>query len=91
MIATANCPGLERMIEAALREGYALDAERISCPVRMIWGTADQLLAWPSTAARYLHDWLPHADWVELEGVGHCPQLDIPLETAQLIADFTAR
>ena len=57
----------------------------------MIWGTADQLLAWPSTAARYLHDWLPHADWVELEGVGHCPQLDVPLETAQLIVDFTAR
>ena len=37
------------------------------------------------------HDWLPHADWVELEGIGHCPQLDVPLETAQLIVDFTAR
>ena len=91
MIATANCPGLEPMIETALREGYRLDAERISCPVRMIWGTEDQLLAWPATATRYLHDWLPHADWVELAGVGHCPQLDVPLETAQLIADFTAR
>jgi len=26
---------------------------------------------------------------VELEGVGHCPQLDVPLETAQLILGFT--
>jgi len=26
-----------------------------------------------------------HADWIELDGVGHCPQLDVPLETAQLI------
>jgi len=28
---------------------------------------------------------------VELEGIGHSPQLDIPLETAQLIVGFTAR
>jgi hypothetical protein len=26
---------------------------------------------------------------VELDGVGHCPQLDVPLETAQLILGFT--
>jgi pimeloyl-ACP methyl ester carboxylesterase len=26
----------------------------------------------------------------ELDGVGHCPQLDVPLETAQLILGFTA-
>jgi len=28
---------------------------------------------------------------VELEGIGHSPQLDIPLETAQLIVGFGAR
>jgi len=27
---------------------------------------------------------------VELDGIGHCPQLDAPLETAQLILGFTA-
>ena len=31
----------------------------------------------------------PHADWVVLDGIGHCPQLDVPLETAQLILGFT--
>jgi pimeloyl-ACP methyl ester carboxylesterase len=36
-------------------------------------------------------DWFPNADWVELDGIGHCPQLDVPLETAQLILGFTAR
>jgi pimeloyl-ACP methyl ester carboxylesterase len=46
-------------------------------------------LPWPSAAARYRRDWLPHADWVELEGVGHCPQLDVPVETAQLILGWT--
>lgn len=78
------------MIEYAVREGYGLDAEKIACPVRIVWGTDDRLLPWPSSAARFRNDWLPHADWVELEGIGHCPQLDIPLETAQLIVGFTA-
>ncbi len=38
----------------------------------------------------FTEEWLPHADWVELDGIGHCPQLDVPLETAQLILGFTA-
>jgi pimeloyl-ACP methyl ester carboxylesterase len=50
-----------------------------------VWGTADRLLSWPAASARYREEWLPGADWVELEGVGHCPQLDVPLETSELI------
>ncbi len=90
MNGTANCTGVADMNAMALREGYHVEAERITCPVRVVWGTEDALLPWPSAAARYLEDWLPHADWVELDGVGHCPQLDVPLETAQLILGFTA-
>jgi pimeloyl-ACP methyl ester carboxylesterase len=87
----AGCDGAGTLIEHALREGWPLEAERITCPVRIVWGTDDKLLAWPAAAARFRDDWLPHADWVELEGVGHCPQLDVPLEAAQLIAGFTTR
>ena len=86
----AACSGAEPMLDHALREGWHLDAERVTCPVRVVWGTDDRLLPWPSAAARFRHDWLPHADWVELAGVGHCPQLDVPLETSQLITGFTA-
>ena len=78
------------MTEFAKREGYELDAEKITCPVRVVWGTEDKLLPWPSAAARFREDWLPHADWVELDGVGHSPQLDVPLETVQLILGFTS-
>jgi len=91
MLGAASCRAVRPMIDYASREGYRLDAERITCPVRIVWGTADRLLPWPSAAARFRRDWLPHADWVELDGVGHCPQLDVPLETAQLIVGFTAR
>jgi pimeloyl-ACP methyl ester carboxylesterase len=87
--AAAGCDGAPAMIDYALREPWTLDAERIDCPVRIVWGTEDRLLPWPSAAARYRRDWLPHADWVVLDGVGHCPQVDVPLETAELILGFT--
>jgi pimeloyl-ACP methyl ester carboxylesterase len=54
-----------------------------------VWGTEDRLLPWPAAATRYRREWLPQADWVELEEVGHAPQLDVPLETAQLILGVT--
>jgi pimeloyl-ACP methyl ester carboxylesterase len=88
--AAAAAPGALRLIEHARSRPWQLDAEHIACPVRIVWGTADALLPWPSAAARYANDWLPHADWVILDGVGHAPQLDVPLETAQLILGHTS-
>ena len=75
------------LIDRALRDGWPLDTARVTCPVRVVWGTEDRLLPWPSAAARYRRE-LPRADWVELDGVGHCPQLDVPLEAAELIRGF---
>ncbi len=91
MRGAAACPAVVPLVEHARREGWTLDAERISCPVRIVWGTEDRLLPWPAAAARYRDEWMPRADWVELEGIGHCPQLDVPVETAQLILGFTSR
>ena len=85
----ANCEAVFPLIEYAIRMGYSLQAEKITCPVRIVWGTEDKLLLWPAAATRYRNEWVPHAEWVELEGIGHCPQLDVPLETAQLILGFT--
>ena len=90
MLGMASCDAALPLIEHALRHGWPLDAERITVPVRIVWGTDDALLPWPNAAARYKNDWLPHADWVELDGVGHCPQLDVPLEAAQLILGLTS-
>ncbi|GAC1436058.1 MAG: alpha/beta hydrolase [Solirubrobacteraceae bacterium] len=86
----AGCTAAGQLIDLAARGGYPMRADHIRCPVRIVWGTADRILPWPSAARRYQTDWLPNADWVELDGVGHCPQLDVPTETAQLILGFTA-
>jgi pimeloyl-ACP methyl ester carboxylesterase len=88
MLGIAGCDAAVPLIENALRQGWMLDAERITCPVRIVWGTADRLLPWPGAAARYRAE-LPQAEWVLLDGVGHCPQIDVPLEAAQLILGST--
>jgi pimeloyl-ACP methyl ester carboxylesterase len=89
MLAIAGTTQAAAMADYAVHADWTLDAERIACPVRVVWGTADRLLPWPSAAARYREEWLPQADWVVLDGVGHCPHLDVPLETSELIGGFT--
>jgi pimeloyl-ACP methyl ester carboxylesterase len=89
MVGAATCPGFSELVDLAERDGWPLDAAPIDCPVRVVWGTADRVLPWPTAAARYRAE-LPRADWVELDGIGHCPQLDVPLETAQLILGMTS-
>lgn len=88
MLGIASCKAAGALIANALREGWTLSPSRITCPVRIVWGTADTLLPWPQAEARYQTE-LPQADWVLLDGIGHSPQLEVPLEAAQLILGFT--
>ncbi|HYJ21466.1 MAG TPA: alpha/beta fold hydrolase [Solirubrobacterales bacterium] len=90
MRGAAGCTAAAPLIEYAETAGWELDAEKITCPVRVVWGTADRILPWPVAAARFRNEWLPLADWVVLDNVGHAPQMDIPLEAARLILDFTS-
>ena len=78
----------EPLVAFAEREGWRLDPERVTCPVRFVWGTDDKLLVLPGAAARFRSEF-PQAEWIEFEGGGHCPQLDHPVETAELIAGFS--
>jgi pimeloyl-ACP methyl ester carboxylesterase len=90
LLGAHRCAAVEPLVALALRDGWPLDAERVDCPVRIVWGSEDRLLEWPRAAARWQR-LLPHADWVVLDGVGHCPQLERPLETAQLILGVSDR
>jgi pimeloyl-ACP methyl ester carboxylesterase len=90
LLGVAASKGAEEMLDHAARADWTLRAELITCPVRVVWGLADELLPLPSAAVRFRTEWLPNAEWVELEGAGHAPQLDLPLETAQLILGVTS-
>ena len=76
------------LLDLARRADWSVDAEAVTCPLRIVWGEADRVLPWPESATRY-RGWLPQADYVLLGGVGHCPQLDVPLEAAQLVLGVT--
>jgi pimeloyl-ACP methyl ester carboxylesterase len=89
LLGVAACDAVQPAIESAHRNGWPLDVERVTCPLRIVWGSEDRLLPWPTAAERYRAA-LPNADWVVLDGVGHCPQLDVPVEAAQLILGFTS-
>jgi pimeloyl-ACP methyl ester carboxylesterase len=88
-VGMGHAAGALPLIARAMQGGWTLDAERIACPVRIGWGTEDACLPWPAAAARFRTDWLPNAEYVELEGVAHCPHIETPAATAQLILEVT--
>lgn len=60
------------------------ELERIECPVLLIWGRRDPLLA--VRGARLVLDAVPTSRLVLFHDCGHCPQLQRPQEVADLLA-----
>jgi pimeloyl-ACP methyl ester carboxylesterase len=90
LIGAASCTGAEALIAHGLGGGWALALDDPApCRVRIVWGTADKLLRWPQAAARFREAWPDSVDWVVLDDVGHCPQLDVPDVTAGLVLATT--
>lgn len=87
----ASCRGARALLRQSLDYGWPVELGAIECPVLIVWGARDRLLPWPAAAARFRDRWPSDADWVVLDGVGHCPQLDVPEVAAALILEFTRR
>jgi len=89
-VGATACRGARALIRQGLEQGWPLPAEAPDCPVRIVWGAADRLLRWPEAAVQFREGIFAEADWVVLDEVGHCPQLDVPEVAAGLILEFTA-
>ena len=77
------------LIANARRHGWPLDPAKVALPrADRVGPGGPACCRGRASAARYRRSL--HAEWVELDGVGHAPQLEVPLETAQLIVGFTA-
>jgi pimeloyl-ACP methyl ester carboxylesterase len=90
-LGVAGCTSARELIAYALEHGWQIPESAPPCPVRFDWGVEDKLLRWPGEAARFRTEAWSAADWVVLDGVGHCPQLDVPEVTAELILEFVGR
>ena len=60
----------------------------IGTPVALLWGNRDRIVS-RDQMERYLAA-LPDSRFVELSGLGHCPQLEAPDRIADEILSFTA-
>ncbi|MEM6449938.1 MAG: alpha/beta fold hydrolase [Cyanobacteria bacterium P01_D01_bin.105] len=62
---------------------------QVSCSVHFAWGTADP---WePIALGRALAAFPAVKDFVELEGVGHCPQDEVPDQVNSMIRDWVSQ
>jgi pimeloyl-ACP methyl ester carboxylesterase len=78
-------PLLERLTSTGFGELAAIDS-----PVQIAWGTEDRILPWPGYAERFRH-MVPEAQWVPLDGLGHCPMLDDAAHTTTTILEHAQR
>ncbi len=87
--------GMDKAFLAAVRSLLRLIADprsyraamtAVTAPVLMIQGDKDRLV--PVSAARDTAERHPHWTYVELAGVGHVPQLQVPERVAAEILDF---
>jgi pimeloyl-ACP methyl ester carboxylesterase len=85
-----RCDAFDGVMGALLREPAPTVMDPAPCPMRLVWGTADKMLP----IGRYSDRWrrmLPGAEWVELDGAGHCPMFDDPDGVSRAILQVTDR
>ena len=82
--------GQRPLAASALSEAFVGVPAWKTIPSWDLIGTADKLLDWPTAAARYREEWLPSAEWVTLDGVGHCPQVEQASVVNELLLEFLA-
>jgi pimeloyl-ACP methyl ester carboxylesterase len=83
----ADCPAALPLLLESRANGYP-DLGEIDCPVRIAWGTKDRLLPFQHVSARF-RTLVPQADWVDIPGAGHLPQIDHPELTAELVLEVS--
>jgi pimeloyl-ACP methyl ester carboxylesterase len=73
-----------------MQAGFFAQLGAIDIPTRIVWSAGDRLIRWPRCYERF-RTLIPHADVVEIRGVGHRPMADNPAMTARLILEMTAQ
>lgn len=84
MLGAAGCSVTEDALDLAGSQDTFGELSNITCPVRILYGTKDRIVRWPSHYPR-LRAMLPDADFVPLVGMGHLPMFDDPAAVAAAI------
>jgi len=60
--------------------------ERINCPTLIVWGQNDRLV--PPVYGDTFHRLITHSELIKLEGTGHMPMFEKPVEWCSVIREF---
>lgn len=69
--------------------GFYPRLAQLEAPALFVWGSHDPLV--PAAFGRHVHQWLPGAEQLTIDGCGHVPQVERAAETSELLIDFFAR
>ena len=82
--------GFARQLAAVVASGNRAPAlRRLDLPTLVIHGKADPII--PVANGEILAGRIPNAEYLSLDGVGHLPAVEKPLETAHDIVSFAVR
>ena len=76
-----------RVLLACARSIPAPGLDTIDVPVHLVFADRDRVIP-PKRYASYFTDRIPHARVTMLEGIGHCPQVEVPARVAELVHEF---
>jgi pimeloyl-ACP methyl ester carboxylesterase len=71
------------------RGGFYPRLAKLQPPALFVWGSHDSLV--PEAFGRHVRKWLPRAQQVTIQGCGHVPQVERPVQTNELLTQFFAR
>jgi pimeloyl-ACP methyl ester carboxylesterase len=79
-------PGFISTMKAAAEAVQVARPEQVAQPTLVLWGGRDRIL--PPGEGRALADKIPGSRLVVFDQVGHCPMIESPDQTAELMGDF---
>jgi pimeloyl-ACP methyl ester carboxylesterase len=85
----ANCTIFDDAIaQAEAGEAFG-DLAPIDCPIRILYGTRDRIIRWPSHYTR-MKKLLPDAEYLPLHGLGHIAMWDDPVLVARRVLEVSS-
>jgi len=74
-----------RSLKPEIDNGRAFDLSRIGVPITLIWGDRDRMVS--HKGARHLVEAFPQMRYEPLEGIGHCPQIELPERVTEIVLE----
>ena len=78
--------GIGRRLISELEAPFRLD--RVKVPVLLVWGDRDRMVT--HKGSRWVMEALPETSFELFEGVGHCPQIEVPERFVDVVERFVA-